>query len=102
MLDYVLAYGAVGCAGFFRNKKWGLFAGTAVASLARFAIHFIAGVTIWKLAVGDSVELFGMSFGGDTAYLYSLIYNGSYMLGNMLVALLVALLLSKPLRKLPD
>ncbi len=101
LLDYVLAYGMVGAAGFFRNKKWGIFVGTAVASLARFAVHFIAGVTIWKLAIGDNVELFGMSFGGDTAYLYSLIYNGSYMLGNMIIALLVALLLTKPLQKLP-
>jgi thiamine transporter len=102
LLDYVLAYGAVGLAGFFRNKKWGLFAGTAVASVARFAIHFISGVTIWKLAIGDNVDLFGMSFGGDTAYLYSLVYNGSYMLGNMIIALIVALLLTKPLQKLPD
>ena len=102
LLDYVLAYGAVGLAGFFRNKKWGLFAGTAVASVARFAIHFISGVTIWKLAIGDNVDLFGMSFGGDTAYLYSLVYNGSYMLGNMIIALVVALLLTKPLQKLPD
>ncbi len=102
LLDYVLAYGAVGVAGFFRNKSWGLFAGTAAASLLRFAIHFISGVTIYKLAIGDSVELFGMNFGGDTAYLYSLIYNGSYMLGNMIIALIVALLLTKPLQKLPQ
>ena len=102
LLDYVLAYGMVGVAGFFRNKKWGIFAGTAVASVARFVIHFISGVTIWKLAIGDNVDLFGMSFGGDTAYLYSLIYNGSYMLGNMIIALLVALLLTKPLQKLPE
>ncbi|MBE6682772.1 MAG: proton-coupled thiamine transporter YuaJ [Ruminococcaceae bacterium] len=101
LLDYVLAFGAVGVAGFFRNEKWGLYAGAVAASVARFVIHFVAGVTIWKLAVGDSVELFGMSFGGDTAYLYSLVYNGSYMLGNMLIALAVVLLLSKPLKKLP-
>lgn len=102
LLDYVLAYGAVGVAGFFRNKKWGLFAGAAAASLARFIIHFISGVTIYKLAVGDEVPLFGMNFGGDTAYLYSLVYNGSYMLGNMIVALIVVLLLTKPLQKLPN
>ena len=102
LLDYVLAYGMVGVAGFFRNKKWGIFVGTAVASGARFVVHFISGVTIWKLAIGDNVDLFGMSFGGDTAYLYSLIYNGSYMLGNMIIALLVALLLTKPSQKLPE
>jgi thiamine transporter len=102
LLDYVLAYGAVGLAGIFRNKNWGLFAGAAVASVARFACHFLSGITIWKLAVGDSVDLFGMTFGGETAYLYSLIYNGSYMLGNMIIALAVVALLTKPLQKLPE
>lgn len=102
LLDYVIAYGAVGLAGIFRNKNWGLFAGAAVASVARFACHFLSGITIWKLAVGDSVDLFGMTFGGETAYLYSLIYNGSYMLGNMIIALAVVALLTKPLQKLPE
>ena len=102
LLDYVLAYGAVGLAGIFRNKNWGLFAGAAVASVASFACHFLSGITIWKLAVGDSVDLFGMTFGGETAYLYSLIYNGSYMLGNMIIALAVVALLTKPLQKLPE
>ena len=100
LLDYVLAYGAVGLAGLCRNEKWGLPVGAVVASVARFVIHFISGVTIYKLAVGDSVELFGMTFGGDTAYLYSLVYNGSYMLGNMIIALAITLVLAVPLRNL--
>ncbi len=100
LLDYVLAYGMVGVAGFFKDKKYGLVIGAVVASFARFVIHFISGVTIWKIAVGDSVELFGMTFGDDMAYIYSLIYNGSYMLGNLIIAVLVVWLLQKPLMKL--
>ena len=102
LLDYVLAYGAVGLAGFFRNKKWGLVVGTVVGSLARFAMHFISGVTIWKIAVGDEVSLFGMTFGSSMSALYSLLYNGSFMLGNMLFCLVAVILLSKPLSKLPE
>lgn len=102
LLDYVLAYGMVGVAGFFRNKKWGLEIGTVVASVCRFLIHFIAGATIWKLAIGDSVELFGMTFGGESAYLYSFLYNGSYMLGEMVYCLLIIMLLKKPLMKLSE
>ncbi len=101
LLDYVLAYGAVGVAGFFRNEKWGLTAGTVAASLARFVIHFISGVTIYKIAFGDTMEIFGMQFTSDMSYLYSLVYNGSYMLGNMIVALLLTFVLTIPLRKLP-
>ncbi len=100
LLDYVLAYGAVGVAGFFRNQKWGLIWGTVAASVARFAFHFLSGITIWRLAMGDSVELFGSTFGGNTAVLYSLVYNGSYMLGNLIIALLVVSVLGKAIKKI--
>jgi len=35
----------------------------------------------------------------DNASLYSLVYNGSYMLPNMLLALLLAALLYKPMKR---
>ncbi len=101
LLDYVLAYGAVGVAGIFKDKKYGLVLGSVVGSVARFIIHFISGVTIYKLAVGDTAEIFGMTFGGDAATLYSVVYNGGYMLGNLILAVIVSVLLYKPLQKLP-
>lgn len=101
LLDYVLAYGAVGVAGFFKDKKYGLVTGAVVACIARFIVHFISGITIYKLAVGDSAEIFGMTFGGDGAVIYSVVYNGGYMLGNLIFAVVVLALLSKPLSKLP-
>ena len=100
LLDYVLAYGAVGVAGFFKNKKNGLLLGAVVGSLARFIVHFISGVTIWRIAVGDEVSLFGMSFDSSASYIYSFLYNGGYMLGNFIFCLAVVLLLKKPLSKL--
>ena len=101
LLDYVVAYGAVGVAGFFRKQKHGLVIGAIVASVARFIVHFISGVTIYKIAVGTSVELFGMTFGDNMSIIYSIAYNGSYMLGNMIIAVLVVMLLKKPLDRLP-
>ncbi len=102
LLDYVLAYGMVGLAGLFKGKKWGLILGTVVASCARFAVHFIAGVTIWKIAVGDSMELFGMTFDSNAAYLYSLVYNGSFMLGDLLYCLGASALIMIPLLKMQN
>lgn len=102
LLDYVLAYGAVGVAGFFKGKKHGLVWGTVVGSFARFVMHFISGVTIWKIAVGDEVSLFGMTFDSSASFVYSLLYNGSYMLGNFIFCLVAVLLLYKPLSKLPN
>ena len=97
LLDYVIAYGAVGVAGFFRKQKHGLVVGAIVASVARFIVHFISGVTIYKIAVGTSVEIFG----DNASIIYSIVYNGSYMLGNMIIAVLVVMLLKKPLDRLP-
>lgn len=99
LFDYVLAYGAVGLAGYFRKLKGGLVIGAVVGSLARFAMHFISGVTIWKLAA--ATELFGNTYNADDAVLYSVIYNGSYMLVNMLLAVIVLMLIKVPLDKVP-
>ena len=101
LLDYVLAYGAVGLAGIFMDKKYGLVLGAIVGSVARFIVHFISGVTIWKIAVGDEVELFGMVFDSSASFVYSLLYNGGYMLGNMIFCVVAVILLAKPLSKLP-
>ncbi len=95
LLDYVLAYGAVGIGGFFRKMPFGLALGTVMGSLARFAVHFVSGITIYKIAFGSSMEIFGMTFGHELAALYSLIYNGSYMLGDCILSLALVLLFNK-------
>ncbi len=100
LLDYVLAYGVIGIAGFFRKMPFGLGIGVIVGSLARFAVHFISGVTIYRIAVGTSAELFGITFDSSLAVLYSLVYNGSYMLGDCILALFVVLLLKKPIERI--
>ena len=100
LLDYILAYGVIGVAGFFRKSKWGLIWGVLAGSVARFLVHFISGITIYKIAFGDSYEIFGMTFDHSKAALYSLIYNGSYMLGEMLYCLILAVVLMTPLWKL--
>ncbi len=101
LLDYVLAYAVVGVAGFFKGKKYGLEIGCVVGSVARFLVHFVSGITIYAIAVGETAEIFGMSFGADQAWLYSIIYNGSYMLGEMLYCLALAIPLKFALKKLP-
>lgn len=97
LLDYILAYGVVSVAGFFRKFKGGLFYGILAGSFARFCIHFISGITIYKIAFGDSYEIFNITFDSSMAALYSIVYNGSYMLGEMLYCLLLACILYKPL-----
>lgn len=76
LLDYILAYTAVGLAGMFRkNEIKGWIIGTAVALLIRFMCHFVSGVVVFHSA-GKLWE----GFSTENSWLYSLLYNGCYML----------------------
>lgn len=96
VLDYLLAFTPLGLAGLFRGKAWGIFPGTVIGCVARFLIHYLSGVTIYRIVAPTEVPGFGTF---DNAALYSLVYNGSYMLPNMLLALLLAGLLYKPMKR---
>lgn len=84
--DYIIAFSVLGLGGIFRktikNQALSLAAGGALVSVIRFVCHFISGVTIW----GGYAE--------DTPVaIYSLTYNGSYMLPELIITVLGALVL---------
>ena len=84
--DYVIAFSALGLGGVFRksirNQALSLAAGGALVSVIRFCCHFVSGVTIW----GGYAE--------DTPVaIYSLTYNGSYMLPELIITVIGALVL---------
>ncbi len=97
LLDYFVAFAAVGLAGLTRKAKHGLALGALVGGAARFAVHFISGVTIYKIM--EPTELYGLVF--SNPWIYSLAYNIGYMLPSTLLAALVCLLLEKPMSRLP-
>jgi thiamine transporter len=82
-LDYPLAFGCLGLAGFFQ-KRWMLL-GVVVAVTGRFIMHLISGA------------LFFASYApvGMNPWVYSAIYNGSYMLPELVITLFVVFLLQK-------
>ena len=74
LADYLVAFGALGLGGMFKNKFGGnqpaeLAAGGIVVCIIRFICHFISGVTVWS----------GYTPNGMAVMWYSFIYNGSYM-----------------------
>ncbi|MEZ4357867.1 MAG: energy-coupled thiamine transporter ThiT [Eubacteriales bacterium] len=89
LLDYSVAYGAVGLAGLFRGKKWGGIYGSLVGGTARFIVHYISGITVYAMYAPE----------GQSPMLYSFLYNISYMLPNIIIAVVVFLLLEKPMGK---
>ena len=101
LLDYSVAYMFVGFAGLLRGKRiegraWAMPVGALVGCAARFVIHYLSGITIYA-------EYFEESFlgaSGLTPATYSLLYNGTYMLPNTILAVILCALLEKPLRLL--
>lgn len=83
--DYIIAFGVLGLGGMFKNKiKNGaaaLATGSIVVSLVRYLCHFVSGVTIWQsYAEGASV------------WKYSLTYNGSYMIPELIITAVGAII----------
>ena len=78
LLDYVVAFTVLGLAGFFvkrmGNKTWAIpVSGTIVTGL-RYLMHVLSGLLIWG-AFADT----------DCVPLYALMYNGSYMIPEMII-----------------
>ena len=96
LLDYLVAFTPLGLAGLFKGKAWGIFPGTVLGCVARFAVHYISGVTIYRIYEPTEVPGFGMF---DDAVLYSIVYNASYMVPCMLLALAVAGVLYVPMKR---
>lgn len=99
LLDYVLAFTLLGTAkwfaGFFKSRTLGVAAGTAAVCFLRFICSFLSGMLIW----GSYQSEYSWAAGMPTA-LYSLIYNGGYMLPELLLTTLGVVLLYKAAPKL--
>ena len=91
--DYLLAFTALGLAGVFRGRRWGIFAGTVLGCAGRFLVHYVVGATIWAEYMPE--EFLSMTM--TSPWLYSLLYHGVYMLPNMVLALVIGALLYRPM-----
>ncbi len=93
LFDYSLAYAAVGLAGLLR-RRWKLLPLAAlIGCVARFLIHFISGVTVYAQYMPD--EFMGVT--KLTPPFYSLLYNGTYMVPNTILAVVLCAFLAVPL-----
>lgn len=90
VLDYVFSFGVLGLAVIFAkpfHKRWriGYIIGAVIVGLLRFVCTFLSGVLIWGSYAPE----------GQPVWLYSLIYNGSYMLPDIVImAVVIAILVA--------
>jgi len=95
LLDYILAFTVLGLAGVLRNKikhdGLSFTLGCLIAGLLRYLCSFLSGWILWgEFADANfSPMLAGMS-GNTLDCFYSLVYNGSYMLPEIVITCIVA------------
>lgn len=79
LLDYILAYSSLGISGVFRKKGvLGICAGVFIALLLRFICHLISGTIIFDI---------WMPKGWLNPFVYSVCYNGLYMLPELVLTM---------------
>ena len=88
LLDYLLAFGVLGLAGFFYRmfgkKRWAIPLSGAIVTSLRYLCHILSGILIWGVYAEE----------GQTVLAYSLIYNGSYMIPEIIITTAVLALIS--------
>jgi len=82
MLDYLVAFTVLGLSGLFRGKKYGLLIAAPLCLTLRFLSHFISGIIVW-----------GVYAENMPVWLYSLTYNGSYMVPEIILTTIVSAVL---------
>ncbi len=95
LLDYSVAYAAVGVAGLFRNVKNGDIIGTVVGGFLRFVVHFISGVTIYA----EYAESTYLGINTANMYIYSAVYNAVYMLPSIIICVILVPIIYRILEK---
>jgi len=95
LLDYILAFGSLGLAGLFADdfQTSGNFSailkGALVGILGRFICHVISGVVFFASNAPES----------QGALMYSIIYNGPFLLAEFGIAMVILALLQNVLKK---
>jgi len=87
LLDYPIAFGALGLAGLFRTHE---LLGVTVGIVGRFLAHFVSGVIFFATYAPD--VYLGVNIGAN-AYAYSALYNGTYLFPELIISLVLMVVL---------
>lgn len=84
MLDYIVAFTLLGLGGIFRaaikNQPIAIASGALLVGVIRYICHIISGCTVWA----------GVSIPSSDGLIYSIGYNGTYMIPEILLTVVGA------------
>jgi thiamine transporter len=87
LLDYPVAFGMLGAAGFFQRSP---VIGIVIGGLGRFLAHFASGVVFFASYAPEGVS----------PAVYSAVYNGSYMLPETVISVVLTLLVVRAMARI--
>ena len=90
LLDYILAFALVGVAGFFKGSDLRIVLGSVIAMLGRFICSFLSGFIVFAEYAPE----------GQNPVLYSLIYQASYLVPQMIITVLILVIVLKKGRRI--
>ena len=110
LFDYILAYSALGLGGVFRSKiknpGISLMCGSLVALSARYLCHIVSGYVLFAgwaewFFTQDGFPAWGAQLVASLSptalgIVYSVVYNGMYMLPEMIFTAIAAVLIARP------
>ena len=89
-LDYILAFTSLGLAGIY-GKGFGRYvAGMITAVFARFVFHVVSGTVVFASWMPKTWH---------NPFLYSVAYNGGFLLPDLILCLIAGCVVYKPLKK---
>ncbi len=102
LLDYMIGFGVLGIADVFarpfsKRRILGYGVATAAVCVLRFASSFLSGVLVFNsnfyVETGEKMPTLINAISDSGAWIYSLTYNGSYMLANAIINPILIVLL---------
>ena len=80
--DYILAFAALGVAGFFAKQNHGLLKGYIAAVIARGTFHALGGYLYWMRYMPEN-------FPKSLTAVYPIVYNYSYLVAEAIITVIV-------------
>ena len=94
LLDYILAFTVLGLSGLFKNRSNGILFAAPLCLGLRYLSHFISGVVIWGYFITESHSL-ADNLSAPAAWTFSLTYNGTYMIPEIIFTTVAGAILWK-------
>ena len=89
ILDYLVAYGVIGVCGYFKDSISGLITGSIVGIALRWAVSVTSGAVVFASYAPQ----------GQNPWIYSMVYNASYMVPDGILNIVVLLFIYQGVKR---